>query len=175
MRSAHTWAMEPGAAVRAAADSGDYGAVIRLCRRERGFSQGQLGALCGYSQSAVSRLERGLRRFDIPTLRAVARALEIPLHMFGLGEPPAVNRREFIGAVVATVGTTKLPRVPSEAADYFTTQLAGHWRADRALGPHLLLDTVTQQTRTVVRAAAATRGQLHKDLLGIATAYAGLV
>lgn len=167
--------MEPGAAVRAAADSGDYGAVIRLCRRERGWSQGHLGRLCGYSQSAISRLERGRCRFDVPTLRTVAQALDIPLHMVGLGEPAAVNRREFIGGALATVASTKLPRVPSEAADYFTDQLTGHWRADRALGPHLLLETVTQQTRTVVRAAAATRGQLHKDLLGIATAYSGLV
>lgn len=166
--------MEPGDAARAAAAAGDYGLVIRLYRQERGLSQGQLGGACGYSQPAISRLERGLRTYDLSTLRGVAHALDIPLHLFGLAEPALVNRRDFLAGTAMAIATTKLPRVPAEAVDYFTSQLAAHWQADRAIGPHLLIDTVAQQCRTVLRAVASTRGELHAHLLQVATAYTGL-
>lgn len=70
------------------------------------------------------------------------------------------------------VGTTG---VAPEVASYFSTQLRSHWQADRSLGPHVLLDTVVPQCRTVLAAVDATRGRLHRDLLELAAAFTGFV
>ena len=50
-------------------------------RRELGLSQVQLAALCGTTQSAIARLERGGRPPRIDTLLRIASALECELHV----------------------------------------------------------------------------------------------
>lgn len=150
------------------------GAVIRLYRQQRGLKQADLGKACGYSQPQISRLERGLASYDPHTLRKVAQVLDIPVHLLGLVDQIPVNRRDFIGAVAAFATAPVLPAVPPDVVPYFSEQLAGHWRADRALGPHLLIDTVVPQCKTVLRTVDATKGGLHRDLLRLAVSYTGL-
>lgn len=61
------------------------GVMIRLARREKRWSQTELGRRCGYSASQVSRWETGavpLR--DVTVLRAFAAALDLRPAVFGL-------------------------------------------------------------------------------------------
>ena len=54
------------------------GARIRELRRKRGWSQEQLGAMVGFSQSKISKIENG--DWDsLSDLKLIARALEIPI------------------------------------------------------------------------------------------------
>lgn len=54
------------------------GDKIRTLRRKRGLSQEQLGELVGFSQSKISKIEKG--DWDsLSDLRSIARALEVPI------------------------------------------------------------------------------------------------
>ena len=54
------------------------GDKIRTLRRKRGWSQEQLGAMVGFSQSKISKIERG--DWDsLSDLRLIARALGVKL------------------------------------------------------------------------------------------------
>ena len=54
------------------------GCRIRTLRRKRGWSQEQLGAMVGFSQSKISKIEHG--DWDsLSDLRLIAKALEIPI------------------------------------------------------------------------------------------------
>jgi tetratricopeptide (TPR) repeat protein len=73
--------------VRQAAAHESPGTVIALARRAHGLNQGQLGAMAGFSQSAISRLESGGNlAFDTRVLRIVQRLLGIPPHLLGLAD-----------------------------------------------------------------------------------------
>jgi transcriptional regulator with XRE-family HTH domain len=55
------------------------GAIVRAARLAAGLTLAELGDLCGYSASQVSRYERGCQRLtDITLLRRFAEALAIP-------------------------------------------------------------------------------------------------
>jgi transcriptional regulator with XRE-family HTH domain len=102
--------MEPGEPIREAATSGDYGSVIRLYRQQRGLRQAELGEACGYSQSAISRLEqRGpSAAYDVHMLRRILGVLEIPPSLLGLAETtmPPVHRRAFLAGLGSTLAAT---------------------------------------------------------------------
>ena len=54
------------------------GDKIRTLRRKRGLSQEQLGAMVGFSQSKISKIENG--DWDsLGDLRLIAKALEVPI------------------------------------------------------------------------------------------------
>ena len=54
------------------------GGRVRKYRREKGWSQEQLGAMIGFSQSKISKIERG--DWDsLSDLRLIARALGVPI------------------------------------------------------------------------------------------------
>lgn len=54
------------------------GDKIRTLRRKRGWSQEQLGAMVGFSQSKISKIERG--DWDsLSDLRLLAAALEVKI------------------------------------------------------------------------------------------------
>ena len=54
------------------------GDKIRTLRRKRGLSQEQLGAMVGFSQSKISKIENG--DWDsLSDLRLIAKALEVPV------------------------------------------------------------------------------------------------
>jgi len=61
------------------------GAIVRAARRDAGLTLAELGDLCGYSASQISRYERGVQRLtDIILLRRFAEALAIPPQSLGL-------------------------------------------------------------------------------------------
>lgn len=63
------------------------GERIRQCRRERGFSQGDIEERTGLLRCYLSRVENGHTIPSLQTLAKIARALEIPLaHFFTEGE-----------------------------------------------------------------------------------------
>lgn len=73
--------------VRDAVASNSPSAVIAFARRAHGLRQDELGALAGFSQSAISRLEAGSNlAYDMRVLRIVQRTLNIPPHLLGLAE-----------------------------------------------------------------------------------------
>lgn len=54
-----------------------FGAVLREVRKERGFSQENLGFESGYHRTYVSLLERGLKSPSLQTIFELARALDV--------------------------------------------------------------------------------------------------
>ncbi|NYI05344.1 helix-turn-helix domain-containing protein [Allostreptomyces psammosilenae] len=66
----------------------DVGAVIRGARAAARLTQRQLGQRCGYSASAISRIESGDTHPNWDTLRRIAHALDIPATDLGLPTPP---------------------------------------------------------------------------------------
>ncbi|GAA1658206.1 helix-turn-helix domain-containing protein [Actinoplanes couchii] len=83
------WTSSP---VLAAAAGDDAGTVIRLARRRADLNQTQLGALCGYSVSTISRIERGQPPCqDIDVRRNIAGVLGIPPDLLGLASPPGLS------------------------------------------------------------------------------------
>lgn len=76
-----------GEEVREAVRGGSPGAVVALARKAHGLRQDELGALAGFSQSAISRLESGSNiAYDMRVLRTLQRLLGIPAHLLGLAE-----------------------------------------------------------------------------------------
>ena len=62
------------------------GDKIRTLRRKRGWSQEQLGAMVGFSQSKISKIEHG--DWDsLSDLRLIARALGVPIEELAREEP----------------------------------------------------------------------------------------
>jgi len=56
------------------------GIPIRTFREEHDLSQDEMGALCGLTGSAISRIESGQRtRLEIHTLRMLAEAMGVTL------------------------------------------------------------------------------------------------
>lgn len=77
------------ARMRAAVAADDVGAVIRLARLHAQLNQTQLGQLCGYSLSTISRIERGQPPSqDIHVRRRLGEILGIPVELLGLAPPP---------------------------------------------------------------------------------------
>jgi ribosome-binding protein aMBF1 (putative translation factor) len=57
----------------------DVGRMVARNRQERGMSQQELAILCGTTQSAIARLERGGRPPKLDTLMRIAEALDAEL------------------------------------------------------------------------------------------------
>lgn len=55
------------------------GERIRVLRRKRGVTQGQLGDALGISGSAVGNYERGLREPDLDTIEAIADFFDVSI------------------------------------------------------------------------------------------------
>ncbi|GAA2660991.1 hypothetical protein GCM10010428_06610 [Actinosynnema pretiosum subsp. pretiosum] len=76
--------------VHAAVASDAPGVLVAIARRAHGLRQDELGALAGYSQSAISRLESGSGiAYDLRVLRTMQRLLGIPAHLLGLADRAA--------------------------------------------------------------------------------------
>jgi len=90
-------AEEPLGAMRATASPqpGPHaGAIVRAARLAAGLTLAELGDLCGYSASQISRYERGIQRLtDITLLRRFAEALAIPPQYLGLTPPDSTGNR----------------------------------------------------------------------------------
>jgi transcriptional regulator with XRE-family HTH domain len=100
---------------------------------------------------------------------------------YGCGDDDVteMDRRTFLagvgGSLAATLRRADTPAISSEVSAYFSAQLQAHWQADRTFGPHLLIDTVVPQCKTLLGTVDVTRGSLHRELLELATAFTGFV
>jgi transcriptional regulator with XRE-family HTH domain len=148
-------------AIVAAARSGEIGTVIRLARKAQGLTQAELGATCGYSQSVVSRIERGQRHaYDIRVLQQIADTLGVPRQLLGLAsetgelpEPP-VNRRDFLAGAGAAAASTflPLPAFADPTAEAVRTITAAQRRLDATLPSRYLAESVRSHLRLADRA-----------------------
>lgn len=131
---------------RAAVAAGDAGAVLRLARRARGWSQQELERRSGYSQSTISRLERNKSRAarDTTVLVDLAAALGLPPGALGLaargGETARtlddVDRRDFLGSALGFAVTALLPQAvatPSRDCRIDAAGVTHCWTAIRRL------------------------------------------
>jgi len=69
------------------------GKRIRKLRKKRGFSQEELGAMIGFSQSKISKIERG--DWDsLSDLRLIAKALGVPIEELVREETESINVKQ---------------------------------------------------------------------------------
>ncbi|MET8180752.1 helix-turn-helix transcriptional regulator [Streptomyces sp. NPDC005336] len=156
------------------------GEAISAARRQRGWTQQQLADRCGYSQSTISRLERGRQSArDVDVLALVADRLGMAPSEVGLAEGTPhnaqVNRRDFLGATAAAAGLGVLP-TPAGATvrRSINPAVVGHLRhlratlvqSDSLYGPHCVIsavhDHLTVLERQLLPAAA---GPLRRRIL----------
>jgi len=156
------WSSPP---VLEAAREGQPGTVIRLARKAYGLTQADLGAACGYSQSVVSRIERGQRHaYDIRLLQRIADILGIPPQLLGLAgrvaeQPePMVNRREFLtgsGVVAASMLLPPLPGIADPTAEALRLVTTAHRRLDARMPSRDLAESVRSHLRLTRQAVLA--------------------
>lgn len=132
----------------------------------RGMSVRGLAAAVHNHPSYISRMVNGLK----PPAPDAARRIDNALNAGG----------EIIAAAQATRAAAaqaqkEQPPVAPELADYFTWQLAGHYQADRYLGPGRLIPVAADQYELLCNVAGSARGSLRSDLWGISAGYAGLL
>lgn len=74
----------------------NVGAHIRELRERRGMSVTELGRQVGVTKSQISQIERGTSNASIPVLRAIAKALGVPLFSLFVDDDPhdALVRRD---------------------------------------------------------------------------------
>src|SRR5882757_1342239 len=165
--------------VRAAVAAGAPGTVVAIARRAHGLRQDELGALAGFSQSAISRLESGSNlAYDMRVLRIVQRTLNIPPHLLGLAEQGVATAelRERGGAdalVVLLGGGLSATKVasPEIVAELLVARRiindADNFRVSAALKP--AARELYELTDLLRRSA---RGELRRTLLSVSAQYA---
>ena len=133
MSSDSAWTAMPAAS--RAAQTGDYGTVLRLARVAAGLTLEEAASLAGVSASTLSRMEtKPGRSWDIRDLRRLAAVFAIPAHLFGLSrstfdvtpaslstgvdrEGDEMRRRDLIATTaVAVTGAVTLPFESVKAA-----------------------------------------------------------
>lgn len=146
-----------------AAKRGRVGEVVRLARQRTGMTQADLAVAIGYSQTAVSRIERGRgsTAHDVRTLRMSASALTIPAALLGVvdsrGEEEPVQRREFLRVASAAVAAAVAPelvaqgRVGHSDVDELHRAIADLRALDQCAGGDRLHVLAAQQVREVQR------------------------
>ncbi|NUU20227.1 MAG: helix-turn-helix transcriptional regulator [Streptomycetaceae bacterium] len=110
----------PSTAAPPQASLPDLGSVIRGARAAARLTQGELGALCGYSPSAISRIESNRLRPDPPTMRRIADILRIPPEHLGLTHTAQPVRRVAPSRSLPignAVTVTNSQRAPAEQED----------------------------------------------------------
>jgi transcriptional regulator with XRE-family HTH domain len=101
--------------VRAAVAADDVGAVIRLARLHAELNQTQLGRLCGYSLSTISRIERGQPPSqDIHVRRRIGEILGIPVELLGLAPRPVCQSPQPSSVDNTTIGSAGVRVVANE-------------------------------------------------------------
>ncbi|MFD7655123.1 helix-turn-helix domain-containing protein [Actinosynnema sp. NPDC059797] len=172
------------------------GAVVAAARRAHGLRQDELGALAGFSQSAVSRLESGSNiAFDLRVLRPLQRLLGIPAHLLGLadGGPAPGARRPGqvppgfadaldglvgvdVDALMALTGAAVAggPLTPDALSRLMVLRRVLNEAHDRR-GSGPLIPTARAMHDFVDALRRSARGGQRRELLVIASAYAELL
>ncbi|MBB6172057.1 transcriptional regulator with XRE-family HTH domain [Nocardiopsis mwathae] len=148
----------------------DMAVIVEEVRLARGWSQGELARVVGYSQSWVSRVVNGQQSLTVDQVREIAERLDVPIHLLrftrkaasGRGADPT-RRRDF-GRVVAATAVT----LPAMAAG--PTAPAAPW-PDIDLGENTAaaLRAITGAQRRLDAAAPA------RDLAGAAGSHLDLI
>jgi transcriptional regulator with XRE-family HTH domain len=101
----------------------DVGTVIRSARAAARLTQAQLGLACGYSASAVSRIEAGKLKPGRDALLLIAAELRIPPERLGVAmvagpesQEDAVRRRSMLAGMVGAGMGAALNGAPSASA-----------------------------------------------------------
>jgi transcriptional regulator with XRE-family HTH domain len=84
--------------VAAALASCDFATLLEEIRRAHGWTQRQLAAAAGYSQSWVSNVLRGRQALTVDQVREISRKLGVPVHLLRFSDPGGddpTKRRDF--------------------------------------------------------------------------------
>lgn len=172
-------------AILAAARAGMAGEVIRLSRRAQGVTQPELAARTSFSQSTISRIERGKYTPDIPSLREFAKALDIPPILLGLAEHPTdgqgaqpagdpVKRREFLQAAAALAEAAITHRKTSDSLTAIHAITTAQRRLDATTASReLAAPVLAHMTMTSRRHANARSEQERKNLAAALSEISG--
>jgi len=139
----------------------DLYAVVERHRKARGMSLRALARAVHHDPSYVSRALRGLKPLGPALARDIDNALGARGEVIAAAQRPA----------------PALPEVPvaPELRDYFCQQLAGHYAADRFLGPGRLIGMATAQYGLLCEIAGTASGALRGELWATAAGYAALL
>ncbi|MEV6796511.1 helix-turn-helix transcriptional regulator [Streptomyces sp. NPDC051320] len=171
----------------------DVGAVIRGARCTARITQAQLGAQCGYSASAISRIESNRLRLDYQSMLRVAAVLGIrPDQLNGLGVPEgaavatvalrssdeedAVRRRELLTGVLAAGATVVIGASQASASAVTGDPATGledalfRLPAAEPMSLAMLKEQTTAARRAFRAARYADLGQALPGLLSAASA-----
>jgi hypothetical protein len=140
----------------------DFIEVVDRLRRERGMSVRGLASAVRNDAGYVSKVLRGLKPAGPDIARRIDEALGAGGEIITAASRPA--RRQGPEGHVAP-----------ELAAYFASQLAGHYQADRFLGPGRLIPVAKDQYALLCDVAGQSSGPLRSDLWGIAAGYAALL
>lgn len=122
----------------AALGAGHAGTVVQLARQALGWTQRDLAVRSGYSQSTISRIERGKTRAarDTDVLADLAQVLGVPPAVLGLVNDldqrrtlDPVDRRDVLGGAVALAVTALLPQGVAVAGRIDAAQAVQCWTA----------------------------------------------
>ncbi len=139
----------------------DLYAVVERHRKARGMSLRALARAVHHDPSYVSRALRGIK----PLGPALARDIDNALAAGG----------EVIAAAQRPVPPVQEMPVAPELAGYFRQQLAGHYAADRFLGPGRLIGVASAQYQLLCDIAVTASGRLRGELWATAAGYAALL
>jgi hypothetical protein len=143
----------------------DLHAVAGRLMEQRGMSLRALAKTVHHDPSYLSKALRGIK----PCGPALARAIDEALNAGG--EVIQAAARSAPGP--APLVTEEY--VPPELADYFAAQLAGHYAADRFLGPGSLIPVARSQYELLCDVAATATGPVRGQLWSVAAGFAALL
>ncbi len=143
----------------------DLHTVVTRLRNERGISQNALAKAVHHDPSYVSRSIRGIQ----PCGPALARAIDEALNAGGEVIEAAAQSALRAAPIVTE------DYVPPELAAYFASQLAGHYAADRFLGPGRLIPVAETQYGLLCDVAIAAAGAVRGELWSVAAGFAALL
>lgn len=177
------------------------GAVVAIARRAHGLHQGELGALSGFSQSTISRLEAGGNlAYDLRVLRALQRLLCVPPVLLGLADravSEGVSVIETVLPVSIAPATLTVHDICPAATAFAIGQAGAAQLTGVPMGPRLISHLLVarrmindagnwRRTGAVLMAArqlydiadglrrAAPRGELRRRLMFVSAGYAEL-
>ena len=174
------------------------GAVVAIVRRAHGLHQGELGALSGFSQSTISRLEAGGNlAYDLRVLRALQRLLGVPPFLLGLADRAVSEPVPVVETVPVAPATLTVPDICPAATAFAVGQVGAARLTGVPVGPRIVSHLLVarrmindagnwRRTGAVLMAArqlydiadglrrAAPRGELRRRLMFVSAGYAEL-
>ena len=139
----------------------DLYAVVQRHMRQRGVSLRALARAVHHVASYLSKVLRGIKPLGPALASDIDRALGADGEITAACLQPAPAPREML--------------VAPELVDYFRQQLAGHYAADRFLGPGRLIAVASAQYDLLCDIAGTASGPLRGELWATAAGFAALL